>query len=416
MQYAILSGRSPFLTHLPKDDSSLNIMKRIRSGDFRMDSTAWKHVSSPAKQLVRGLLTVDPKKRLNLDDLFNSSWIKLASTPAECSSVSQLLTPAVLNESVSGAERSILQTFNAFHRVTREGGLAHLRHSSGSRDPPSFYSSISQRSRCKQHNSSAASSSSGCSSLSSLSNSSSPTKQLLQPPWSSAFFAAAAAAASDNGGHNILNFRTSSRMNDYLNSLSQIQQSKSKKNNPPANPSSPSSHNSTAAVEALSGVSYRLLPPENSGGGSSIVGRCQLLPSKTSSSSSSPKPASGSSGVSITPLPLEYCQRLIAAAAAASAKNSSSSTVPGPMTRSRKRKLKAVDCYSGGGGKKRKNKQTAAVMSAAVSITAIKDDDDDCCNKANGSQYANPVSLAPAVIVGGPASCNPIKTVTITID
>ena len=34
-------------------------------------------MSPAAKQLVRGLLTVDPKKRLGLDDLFNSAWIKV---------------------------------------------------------------------------------------------------------------------------------------------------------------------------------------------------------------------------------------------------------------------------------------------------------------------------------------------------
>ena len=42
------------------------------------DLGAWRYVSPAAKQLVRGLLTVDPKKRLTLDDLFNSAWIKVA--------------------------------------------------------------------------------------------------------------------------------------------------------------------------------------------------------------------------------------------------------------------------------------------------------------------------------------------------
>ena len=82
VMYVLLSGRSPFLAHRAKDDTAMAIMKRIRSGDLRMDSEkhdlgAWKYVSPAAKQLVRGLLTVDPKKRLTLDDLFNSAWIKV---------------------------------------------------------------------------------------------------------------------------------------------------------------------------------------------------------------------------------------------------------------------------------------------------------------------------------------------------
>ena len=44
---------------------------------FQHDLGAWRYVSPAAKQLVRGLLTVDPKKRLTLDDLFNSAWIKV---------------------------------------------------------------------------------------------------------------------------------------------------------------------------------------------------------------------------------------------------------------------------------------------------------------------------------------------------
>ncbi len=65
-------GRSP--GSASEDPNSAHaVMRRIRSGDFRMDaseSPAWRHVSAPARALVRGLLTVDPKKRLSLDDLF----------------------------------------------------------------------------------------------------------------------------------------------------------------------------------------------------------------------------------------------------------------------------------------------------------------------------------------------------------
>ena len=37
--YVLLSGRSPFLSNRnAKDDTAMQIMKRIRSGDLKMDS------------------------------------------------------------------------------------------------------------------------------------------------------------------------------------------------------------------------------------------------------------------------------------------------------------------------------------------------------------------------------------------
>ena len=88
------------------------------------DLGAWKYVSPAAKQLVRGLLTVDPKKRLTLDDLFNSAWVKLAEQHKRpkaahgqgAGSHGHLLSPAVLSEQPTTAKRNLMQTFNAFHR------------------------------------------------------------------------------------------------------------------------------------------------------------------------------------------------------------------------------------------------------------------------------------------------------------
>ena len=39
VMYVLLSGRSPFLSNRnAKDDTAMQIMKRIRSGDLKMDS------------------------------------------------------------------------------------------------------------------------------------------------------------------------------------------------------------------------------------------------------------------------------------------------------------------------------------------------------------------------------------------
>lgn len=145
----MLSGRSPFLghhhhpqytpvksnlnknsNHYNNDDSVASIIRRIKNGDFRMDSDSWKYVSPAAKSITRGLLTVDVKKRLTMEALFSSSWINNTlnnnnNPPA------LLMTPLILNEpktSMHVIDRNLKQTFNAFHTVAREtfltsGGL-----------------------------------------------------------------------------------------------------------------------------------------------------------------------------------------------------------------------------------------------------------------------------------------------------
>ena len=98
----MLCGRSPFLGnpinkpvnnahhhHNPKsnnqhfqhhDDSVASIIRRIKNGEFRMDSDAWKYVSPAAKTITKGLLTVDVKKRTTMEALYTSSWINNSST------------------------------------------------------------------------------------------------------------------------------------------------------------------------------------------------------------------------------------------------------------------------------------------------------------------------------------------------
>ncbi|XP_040583710.1 ribosomal protein S6 kinase alpha-5 isoform X1 [Lepeophtheirus salmonis] len=115
--FAMLSGRSPFANPHREDDSSSATISRIKKGEFRMEGESWKYVSSAGKALTRGLLTVDPKKRLNLENLISSSWIHLTTSSSNAS----LLTPSVLRSSGTHSDRSLKRTYNAFRTVTREG-------------------------------------------------------------------------------------------------------------------------------------------------------------------------------------------------------------------------------------------------------------------------------------------------------
>ena len=62
--YIVLGGYPPF-----HDDNMKNLFKKIRKGDFVFHPEYWKNVSEEAKDFIRGLLTVDPDKRLTASKL-----------------------------------------------------------------------------------------------------------------------------------------------------------------------------------------------------------------------------------------------------------------------------------------------------------------------------------------------------------
>lgn len=113
--YTMLCGKAPFHAN-SRDDSAAAVMNRIKSGEFTFSSPAWHGVSTEAKSVVQGLLTVNPSQRLRMVDLKNNSWVQgcqiIPQTP--------LMTPDVLLSSTS-AEKTLQQTFSAFHKAEREG-------------------------------------------------------------------------------------------------------------------------------------------------------------------------------------------------------------------------------------------------------------------------------------------------------
>uniref|UniRef100_G3QA73 non-specific serine/threonine protein kinase n=1 Tax=Gasterosteus aculeatus aculeatus TaxID=481459 RepID=G3QA73_GASAC len=95
--YTMLSGQVPFQSEQRGMTSSYaaDIMQKIKEGDFSLDGEAWKGVSENAKELVKGLLTVDPETRLKLSDLKENSWLQGAASM----STTPLCTPDVLESS-----------------------------------------------------------------------------------------------------------------------------------------------------------------------------------------------------------------------------------------------------------------------------------------------------------------------------
>jgi len=73
--YVMLSGSPPF------DDEDGRLYRRILEGKFEFDVPQWQTVSSEAKDLVRGLLSVNPKERLTVQQTLEHPWLRSAVSP-----------------------------------------------------------------------------------------------------------------------------------------------------------------------------------------------------------------------------------------------------------------------------------------------------------------------------------------------
>ncbi|KAM6134045.1 LOW QUALITY PROTEIN: ribosomal protein S6 kinase alpha-5 [Phoenicopterus ruber ruber] len=117
--YTMLSGQVPFQSQDKSltCTSALEIMKKIKKGEFSFEGEAWKNVSEEAKELIQGLLTVDPNKRIKMSSLRYNEWLQdgsqLSSNP--------LMTPDNLGSSGSAVHTYVKATFHAFNKYKREG-------------------------------------------------------------------------------------------------------------------------------------------------------------------------------------------------------------------------------------------------------------------------------------------------------
>ncbi|CAI4223181.1 unnamed protein product [Auanema sp. JU1783] len=112
--FTMLSGQVPFRAR-SRTESATDIIQRIRQAEFSFDNDAWSTVSSDAKELIIGLLTVDPNKRLSMSQLKKHSWLHSNYT---MQLGTPLMTPNRLPESAGEAFNETLQ---AFLNANREG-------------------------------------------------------------------------------------------------------------------------------------------------------------------------------------------------------------------------------------------------------------------------------------------------------
>ena len=71
IMYILLTGRPPF-----NGINEEEIMKKIKEGNYDLSKYPWGIISDDAKDLIKGLLQVNPKKRLTAKDALSHKWFQ----------------------------------------------------------------------------------------------------------------------------------------------------------------------------------------------------------------------------------------------------------------------------------------------------------------------------------------------------
>ena len=71
IMYILLSGRPPFA-----GDNDREIMDKVAKGKYDLETNPFDKLSNSAKDLIKKLLIMDPKKRISAQDALNHPWFK----------------------------------------------------------------------------------------------------------------------------------------------------------------------------------------------------------------------------------------------------------------------------------------------------------------------------------------------------
>ncbi|XP_011692636.1 PREDICTED: ribosomal protein S6 kinase alpha-5 isoform X2 [Wasmannia auropunctata] len=190
--YFMLSDSPPSRTDTP------NVAMRIKAGEINFDSEAWSHVSPGAKQVMKGLLMIDPNNRLTAASLAYHPWLTMYDAPGTILPVTPITDVAPVDSAAVAASSTSTQERDNFRlRAVDAAKLA-------------------QRRKHKRSNSS-----SSTSRPSSSSSSSPSSVQLLHLP-----SATASAANTSTSSPSVFDFNDEV-VNEYLSSLSSSSDSNS---------------------------------------------------------------------------------------------------------------------------------------------------------------------------------------------
>ncbi|XP_062564400.1 MAP kinase-activated protein kinase 2 isoform X1 [Armigeres subalbatus] len=76
IMYILLCGFPPFYSNHGLAISP-GMKTRIRTGQYDFPNPEWQNVSKAAKDLIKGMLSVEPEKRLTIDQVMRNPWVRL---------------------------------------------------------------------------------------------------------------------------------------------------------------------------------------------------------------------------------------------------------------------------------------------------------------------------------------------------
>ncbi|CAN3355218.1 hypothetical protein DICA3_C21022 [Diutina catenulata] len=109
--YTILCGFPPFY-----DEDHSSLTQRILKGDFVFLTPWWDEISDDVKNLITGMLTIDPKKRLTIEAIWAHPWMKGARRS----------TSEPNHDYFGGVAKSTTARTPGVHDAAREAQVKHL--------------------------------------------------------------------------------------------------------------------------------------------------------------------------------------------------------------------------------------------------------------------------------------------------
>lgn len=132
--FVMLGGRYPF------DGKKAPLEEQIRKGDFSMTTAAWQKVSDNAKDVIRGLLRVNPQERMKIEDCMSHPWMSTGTVPYPLSE-----TNGVIVTEISSGGQATGNGPVAF--VTQPSTTSEVSGRSGSVDREDSYQDNPQKAR-----------------------------------------------------------------------------------------------------------------------------------------------------------------------------------------------------------------------------------------------------------------------------
>ena len=104
--YILLCGKPPFYSKHNLNISG-GMKRRIKTGDFTFPEPYWNKVSEESKDLIRGMLNINPEERLTIEQVINHSWVN--NIFSEETPLNSLTTPQVLKHETRPEWSEVIQ-------------------------------------------------------------------------------------------------------------------------------------------------------------------------------------------------------------------------------------------------------------------------------------------------------------------